>query len=205
MWRGARHHRRRGSPCQGLSRLSSRREHLEDARSRLFFEAVRIFQEVEAIAADREIWHLKILENVVADAEDIKEMSYQLGMRPVMIESGNISRVKRPRLYWLSSPMGLDPGAIVKETDAYDHIALSERLEPLSCFLVEDVYWEAGSKDPELRFPTLTRAIPRQILRDCAARARGRSKGGSEMDTGTHLTPTPRSTCWKQPIRGCAR
>ena len=66
-----------GSPCQGLSRLSSRREHLEDARSRLFFEAVRIFQEVEAIAADREIWHLKILENVVADAEDIKETSYQ--------------------------------------------------------------------------------------------------------------------------------
>ena len=92
-----------------------------------------------------------------------------------MIESGNISRVKRPRLYWLSSPMGLDPGAIVKETDAYDHIALSGRLEPLSCFLAEDVYWEAGSKDPELRFPTLTRAIPRRRPPPDPARLRGTS------------------------------
>ena len=117
-----------GSPCQGLSRLSSLREHLEDPRSRLFHEAVRIFREVEAVAADRGTWHIRLLENVVADVTDIKEMSSHLELRPIMIESGNISRVKRPRLYWLSSPLREDPGAVLKETDHFDGVSLSAPL-----------------------------------------------------------------------------
>lgn len=169
-----------GSPCQGLSRLSTLREHLEDPRSRLFHEAVRIFREVEAVAASRDLWHLKILENVVADAEDISEMSYHLGMRAVMVESGSISRVKRPRLYWMSVPPAEDPEAVRKELDRFDHLALSAPLEPLTCFLGEETFWEAGSEDPQLRLPTFTRAIPRRKPPPDPAGLRGSSPGALE-------------------------
>ena len=182
-----------GSPCQGLSKLSSLRERLDDPRSRLFHEAVRIFQEVEAIAQDRGVWHVKFLENVVGDVADIQEMSWHLNMRPVMVESGNISRVKRPRLYWMSvSPEG-GPAAVWKVTDWFDHLSLETELEPLSVFLQEDVYWEAGSKDPQLRLPTFTRAIPRTRPPPDPAGLRGTSpgvlRGGRLMGIGYRYPP----------------
>eukprot|EP00435_Cladocopium_sp_Y103_P007646 s5330_g2.t1 len=88
-----------GSPCQGLSQLSSERKHLDDERSGLFYEAVRVMELVQDVAAARKIWVLKFLENVVADEEDVNEMSAALGIHPVMVESGKLSRVRRPRLY----------------------------------------------------------------------------------------------------------
>ena len=39
-----------GSPCQGLSKLKSQRRHLEDDRSKLFYEAARVFRMVEKVA-----------------------------------------------------------------------------------------------------------------------------------------------------------
>lgn len=56
-----------GSPCQGLSQLSSERTHLADKRSALFYEAVRIFEMVQDVCDDMKLWCLKFLENVVAD------------------------------------------------------------------------------------------------------------------------------------------
>lgn len=97
-----------GSPCQGLRRLSSTRDHLNDPRSKLFFEAVRIFKMMDAEAAWRNLWTLKLLENVVADLEDIQEMSDALKMR----------------------------------------CRFSGR--------------KAGAREPDVRFPTFTRAIPRK-------------------------------------------
>lgn len=56
-----------GSPCQGLSRLSVDRQHLEDPRSGLFFEAVRVFKLVQEVATEKFMWCFRSLENVVPD------------------------------------------------------------------------------------------------------------------------------------------
>ena len=151
-----------GSPCQGLSKLSSERSHLMDERSALFFEAVRIFDLVEDVAAEKPLWVLKFLENVVADKADISEMSSTLRTRPVLVESADISRVRRPRLYWLSTPVTEAEGVKVTRGDLYDRVHLEAELEPLKIFLGEGVRWPAGDQDDSVRFPTFTRAIPRK-------------------------------------------
>eukprot|EP00435_Cladocopium_sp_Y103_P069863 s228_g34.t1 len=91
-----------GSPCQGLSQLSSKRQHLADDRSKLFYEASRIFKEVEKIATQLRLWVLKMLENVVADQKDIRAMNRELKMKPVLVDAQYLSRARRPRLFWLS-------------------------------------------------------------------------------------------------------
>ena len=65
-----------GSPCQGLSRLSADRTHLEDPRSALFFEAVRVMDLVKEVADAEGMWNIRFLENVVPDEEDIRTMSW---------------------------------------------------------------------------------------------------------------------------------
>ena len=59
-------------------------------------------------------------------------------------------------------------------------MSITAELEPLSAFLAEDVYWEAGSRDPELRLPTFTRAIPRKRPPPDPAGLRGTSPGAQE-------------------------
>ena len=151
-----------GSPCQGISRLSARRRHLEDPRSQLFFEAVRIFRRVEQLALERQIWCLKLLENVVADPEDIDLMSEKLRMRPVFIESGEVSRVRRPRMYWISAPISEAPGLSIIERPKSDQLKFEAPLEPLEIFVNAGCDWKAGSESADLRFPTFTRSIPRK-------------------------------------------
>eukprot|EP00438_Fugacium_kawagutii_P023224 Skav215518 [mRNA] locus=scaffold2213:5437:6738:- [translate_table: standard] len=87
-------------------------------------------------------------------------MSRVLGYPPVMVEAGLISRVRRPRLYWVDADL-----AALEEVDCYRH-ELFTVLEYGSVFEDDDVFlepnhkWEGGS-DPLLRVPTFTRAIPR--------------------------------------------
>ena len=47
-----------GSPCQGLSRLSSQRTNLGDEKSALFYEATRLMDMVEVLADSRNVWVL---------------------------------------------------------------------------------------------------------------------------------------------------
>eukprot|EP00438_Fugacium_kawagutii_P009581 Skav215539 [mRNA] locus=scaffold4176:50605:51650:- [translate_table: standard] len=74
-----------GSPCQGLSRLSSLRQHLDDERSKLFYDLVQLLNWVEEIAKEMKLWFVNFVENVVADQKDVEEMSRALGMRPVKV------------------------------------------------------------------------------------------------------------------------
>jgi site-specific DNA-cytosine methylase len=158
-----------GSPCQGLSRLSSTRAHMDDERSALFYEATRIMEMVEDLAESRQLWVLKFLENVVADKEDVREISGALRIHPVLVESGKLGRVRRPRLYWLSWPIG-DPGDPSRgQGDLYDVLRLHAEPEPVKCFLKPGTSWPAGEEDPELRFPTFTRCIPRSRPPPCPA------------------------------------
>ena len=59
-----------GSPCQGLSKLSSERQHLEDPRSALFFTLAKALDWVHELAKELNIWEIKFVENVVGDEED---------------------------------------------------------------------------------------------------------------------------------------
>eukprot|EP00438_Fugacium_kawagutii_P008150 Skav203325 [mRNA] locus=scaffold284:205564:206969:- [translate_table: standard] len=85
-------------------------------------KAVRIFEEVEEIAMGRDIWCVKMLENVVADEEDIIEMSDALRLRPVLVEAADLSRVKRPRLYWLSHALHEQEDVEVTRGELYDRV-----------------------------------------------------------------------------------
>ena len=151
-----------GSPCQGLSRLKAGREHLKDPRSQLFFEAERVFRMVEQWAVEIGAWCLKMLENVVADAEDVKVMSETLGMEPLLVEAGNFSRVRRPRLYWVDPKPKLLEGTKMKEEELYTKVTYDAPPEPLELVFEEGVTWPGEELFPGLKFPTFTRCIPRK-------------------------------------------
>jgi DNA-cytosine methyltransferase len=96
-----------GSPCQDLS-IAGNRAGLNGERSGLFWEYVRILREVNP--------KYFLLENnygMPQDAQD--EITRQLGVNPIMINSSSFSAQNRKRLYWTniqvenipSNPKGL--------------------------------------------------------------------------------------------------
>lgn len=80
-----------GSPCQGLS-LAGEHGRLEDDRSSLFYEFVRLIQECKP-----KYW---LLENVMTDIDTLAIMNEQLGTTPISINSNLVSAQNRTRLYW---------------------------------------------------------------------------------------------------------
>eukprot|EP00435_Cladocopium_sp_Y103_P064819 s1365_g26.t1 len=140
-----------GSPCQGLSQLSSERKHLEDERSGLFYEAVRVMELVQEVAASRRIWVLKFLENVVADEEDVNEMSAALGIHPIMVESGKLSRVRRPRLYWLSCTVGESEDPMRGHGAVFDVLRLEATMSPWSASSSQA---RSGLREPQIQMKT---------------------------------------------------
>ena len=150
-----------GSPCQGLSKLKSQRKHLLDERSGLFYEAARVFAMVEKEALQRKAWLLKFLENVIADAADIKEMSFELRIEPVMVDSQYLSRARRPRLFWVSvEPSTVDEVEEIQR-EHFKQLIYRAEPEPMEAFLEKDHDWAGGARDPNLKFPTFTRSIKR--------------------------------------------
>lgn len=81
-----------GSPCQDFSRLNKTRAGLDGDKSSLFYEWLRIKNEVNPR------WFL--LENVVMDAKDVALISELVGVQPVKINSSLVSAQYRERLYW---------------------------------------------------------------------------------------------------------
>ena len=81
------------------------------------------------------------VENVVGDEEDIREMSQQLGCRPVHVCSGCLSWVLRPRLSW--SNVALDDHASyqLNHHERYDALEFNEELEPLRSECDEGWIW----------------------------------------------------------------
>ena len=72
-----------GSPCQGLSKLSSERQGLEDCRSKLFFTLAEKLRTIQKVCRERRIRFWGFVENVVCDETDRDAMSYELGWKPV--------------------------------------------------------------------------------------------------------------------------
>ena len=83
-----------GSPCQDLSIAKKNREGLKGARSGLFYEYVRIRDEVKP--------RYFILENVASMPKEAKDqISEILGVQPVMINASLVSAQNRKRLFWV--------------------------------------------------------------------------------------------------------
>lgn len=80
-----------GSPCQGFS-TAGKELNFDDERSRLFFEYVRLKNELNP-----KYW---LLENVSMKKEFRDIISKFLGCEPVMINSSIITGQNRPRYYW---------------------------------------------------------------------------------------------------------
>ena len=151
-----------GSPCQGLSKLSSKRKHLQDERSGLFFEAARAFRLVERASHERLMWCLKLLENVVPDSKDIQDMSYELEMEPVLVDAQYLSRARRPRLFWLSTKLSEEEDVEMIERPHFTQVIYRAEPEPMELFLEAGHDWAGGMRDANLKFPTFTRSIPRK-------------------------------------------
>jgi len=85
-----------GSPCQGFS-FAGKQLNFEDERSKLFFEYVRVLNEVKPK------WFL--LENVKMKKEYEDVITGYLGVKPLRINSSLVSAQNRERLYWTNIPV----------------------------------------------------------------------------------------------------
>ena len=84
-----------GSPCQGFS-FAGKGLNFNDPRSQLFFEFVRIKNELEKTNHDL----LFLLENVKMKSEYEVIISKYLGIEPIEINSSLVCAQNRERLYW---------------------------------------------------------------------------------------------------------
>ena len=84
-----------GSPCQSFSRVGNGTGF--DGSSKLFFEWVRLLRECDP--------KYFLLENVVMKKEWEQVISYELGVKPIAINSRLVSAQNRPRLYWTNIPV----------------------------------------------------------------------------------------------------
>jgi DNA (cytosine-5)-methyltransferase 3A len=80
------------SPCQDLSQANHERKWLEWDKSSLFYEYVRLLEELKPTYF--------LLENVKMPVEAYEEISLQLWVYPVRINSSLLSGQMRDRFYW---------------------------------------------------------------------------------------------------------
>jgi DNA-cytosine methyltransferase len=98
-----------GSPCQGFS-FAGAGLNFEDERSKLFFEFVRLKNELKP--------KYFLLENVKMKQEFQDIISEQLGVKPIMINSSLVSAQNRERLYWTNITVigqPIDKGILLKD------------------------------------------------------------------------------------------
>jgi site-specific DNA-cytosine methylase len=97
-----------GTPCQGFS-CAGKGLNFEDPRSKLFFEYVRLKNQLQP--------EYFLLENVKMKKEYQDVISQHLGVEPVMLNSGLVSAQLRTRLYWTNLPIPTieDKGILVKD------------------------------------------------------------------------------------------
>lgn len=93
-----------GSPCQGFS-FAGKGLNFNDPRSKLFFEFVRLLNEIRAYNPKV----LFLLENVKMKKEHQDVITEYLGVEPIMINSALVCAQNRKRLYWTNIPGVIQP------------------------------------------------------------------------------------------------
>jgi len=112
-----------GSPCQGFS-FAGKQLNFEDPRSKLFFEFVRLKNELNP--------KYFLLENVMMKKEYINIISDHLGVGPIKINSNLVSAQNRLRLYWTNIPVRLPEDKNIKLSD------IIEKDSDLSKYILSD-------------------------------------------------------------------
>lgn len=84
-----------GSPCQGFS-LAGKQLNFNDERSKLFFEYLRILNDIRKTNPDVKF----LLENVKMKKEWVEVINDLLGVKGVFINSKLVAAQNRPRWYW---------------------------------------------------------------------------------------------------------
>lgn len=120
-----------GSPCQGFS-FAGAGLNFEDERSKLFFEFVRLKNELNP--------KYFLLENVKMKQEFQDIISEQLGVKPILINSSLVSAQNRERLYWTNIPVIGQP--IDKEILLKDIIEDGQVLKDKSQTILATLYKE---------------------------------------------------------------
>lgn len=116
-----------GSPCQGFS-FAGKQLNFEDSRSKLFFEFVRLKNELQPTYF--------FLENVRMKKESQDVISKYLGVEPIFVNSALVSAQNRQRLYWTNIPgfvMPEDMGILLKdilENKPFDKTSFSLNTNP---------------------------------------------------------------------------
>lgn len=137
-----------GSPCQGFS-FAGKRLNFEDPRSKLFFEFVRLRDELKP--------KYFLLENVKMKKEHEDVITEHMGVEPIRINSKLVSAQSRERLYWTNIPnieQPEDKGILVK--DILDYTTQHKTLPPKT--IQAQIHYAKNYKATG-KAPTLTREL----------------------------------------------
>lgn len=85
-----------GSPCQDLSKAKSKGRGISGEKSSLFYEYLRLLNEVNP--------NYFLLENVNMKKEYKDIITKELGVEPILINSNLVTAQNRERLYWTNIP-----------------------------------------------------------------------------------------------------
>jgi len=117
-----------GSPCQGFS-FAGKQLNFNDSRSKLFFEFVRLFKELQP--------KYFLLENVRMKKEFLYIISNELGVKPIMINSGDFSAQDRKRYYWTNIPVeDFDKSNLIVEDILEDEVDTKYWIEPKRAIII---------------------------------------------------------------------
>jgi site-specific DNA-cytosine methylase len=100
-----------GSPCQGFS-IAGKKLNFDDDRSKLFFEFVRLKNELKP--------KYFLLENVRMPDDIADAIDDLLGVKRIYIDSRNFTGMIRKRYYWTNIPIGEIPTKNVVIEDLLD-------------------------------------------------------------------------------------
>ena len=144
-----------GSPCQDLSQLLSGGKGLAGERSRLFYEMPRLFK----LTAKHFVCPCHFfVENVFSMTEHNRnQFSAELGVKPYLIDSKYFSWCRRPRLFWCSWELAVNPEEELIDRGSYVEWKGPVRRPSRGHWLDPHCSHTGG----EL-LPTLTRALPRR-------------------------------------------
>lgn len=127
-----------GSPCQGFS-FAGKQLNFDDPRSRLFFEYVRVLNELRKVNPDVKF----LLENVKMKKEIQDEISRFLGVEPIEINSNRVSAQNRKRLYWTNISGIRQPN---DKGITYQSILLYGQATGEKAYTVTNTYYKKGGE-----------------------------------------------------------
>ena len=146
-----------GFPCKDLSAAKHRRDNLKWRYSGLFYELQRIWRRTQALAGERKT--LLFAENVCSmDVAARDEISQELDMWPLRLDSEALVPMSRPRFVWTNLETVDTDSMWVEEKEGFSQVRFW-------CEPVCDLRWlEQGFLQLEgpTTYPTCMRAIVRQ-------------------------------------------